>query len=205
MFCAVQRASRLSSYSLGLFLLAGCGPPAEEPEAAVAVTDELQSLPAPGSVPARSQPAEAPADPIDRIRARFAEIGADSLLVMRARVQALTASMRSFPEPLYWGRDPRTATTLSLEVLETICGPTMEAVRASYPGGRLPDGQFERTELMPRDPAVGSEHVFFLRRIEQEYFLDLGREDMLTRGENGALFDSARADVPLERLRGLCP
>ena len=199
------RASRLSRGGLCLLLLTGCRLAADGLEPAVAVTNTPANMPAPISVAAQALPAESPEDPVDRIRARFREIGGNALLVVQARVQPWPQAGARFPRLSTGGRAPQIATTLTLEISQVLCGPPGKEVLVTYPGGRLPNGQFERTDLMPRDPAVDEEYVFFLRRVGREYFLELGRDDMLTREAQGVYLDPERNRIPLDRLKGLCP
>ena len=206
MFCRVASSVLgLGIGGLALLWLSACETVIEKSETAVAVTDPPKILPAPISVAIQASPAEPADDPMDRIRSRFAEIGVDALLVVQARVRAVSASMQTFPDALYWGQVPRIATTLTLDVSQTLCGDPVKEVRATYPGGRLPNGRFERTEVMPRDPVVGEDYVFFLRRPDQTYFLELGRRDMIAKDSTGVYLDQVRNMIPLDALKRLCP
>lgn len=164
-----------------------------------------ETLPAPVSVAVTPSEEEPPPDPLERIEKRFREIGAENLLVVRASIEELVASERVLPQVLYWGEVPHIVTTLTLQVRETYCGVTLKTVRASYVGGKLPDGKFERTEFMPNDLPLGEEHIFFLRQVDRECFLDLGREDMLRKDAQGEFRDPSANRISPDKLNGVCP
>lgn len=212
--------NRLSFPALALFLfLYGCATPnelrkesptqdshssstSEEMPAAVK-TEPIADLAVPESVRPAIAP-EKPADPHEKIRLRFAQIGRDDLLVVRAQVESVSVSSRKVPETLHWGPYPHVVTTLKLHVVETYCGSATESVIASYVGGRLPDGTIEMTELTPQQMTSGMEHVFFLRSVGDEYFLELGREDMLQRNVDGHFTDASARIIELKYLQEAC-
>lgn len=167
-------------------------------------TDPVDDLVIARSVRPEAVTKAKPADPRENMRKRFAEIGRNNLLVVRARVASVSASNRKVPEALYWGPYPHIVTTLKLRVVETYCGPARESLIASYVGGRLPDGTTEVTELTPQQLAVGMEHVFILRSVGDEYFLELGREDMLRRNVDGRFVDTSKHAIELKYLREAC-
>lgn len=182
-----------------------CGPREdvqEEPAVAEAPPD---SQPPPVSVRVEPPVSEPQADPIDRIRRRFAEIGAASLLVVRGRVTNAVVAERVLPQQLHWGAEAMPVTTIAIAISTTYCGTPTPSVRASYVGGRLPNGRLERTEQMPTDLAQDRDFVFFLRAVGNEYFLELGQEDLLQPAASGVYHDAARNSIPIASLRGICP
>ena len=197
--------SGLIASGLGCLLLAACADEEQQEEPAVAVTAAPDTMPPPISVPVDTVQVEQAEDPIDRVRQRLNEIGAQNLLVIRAAVGPSTVTERVLPGELHWGEVSHVVTTLTLEVLETYCGASTQEVRVSYVGGTLPDGTVERTEFMPTDLSVGGEYIFILRRLDGEYFLELGRNDLLRRGDLRGFQDASGELFPVDQLRGLCP
>lgn len=186
-----------------LVFLVGCRGRGIPP--AVAITEFPKELPAPVSV--RVQPTEvaAPPDPLSLIRTRLAQIGSEDLLVVRARVDESRATERVVPQELSWGPFPHIVTTVELSVLDTYCGSPTKKVAASYVGGLLPDGRVEYNEFMARHLTVGEQHVYFLRNVRGEYFVELGRSDMLRKDVNDRFTDAGGHPIALEALKELCP
>lgn len=172
---------------------------------AVAVTVLPDNLPAPVSVAVKTSQEEAPQDPIVSLKERLHEIGAERLLMVRARIKDLTASKKVLPETLHWGKVPHIVTALTLEVAKTYCGNPLKKVSAFYVGGRLSDGSVERTELMPSDLIIGDDHIFILRKTDDKYFLELGREDMLRKHNQDKFLDTSRNAITLDEIKGVCP
>lgn len=168
-------------------------------------TDRVDVVKAPKSVRAAEPIVFKPPDSREQLRERLVEVGGDDLLAVRARVEKVSVSRRKLPERLYWGPMPHIVTTLKLRILEDYCGDGAESISASYVGGRLADGSIEVTEQMPPLMAVGMEHVFFLRRVGGEYFLELGRDDMLTRDSEGRFVDASAKTIELKYIREICP
>ena len=203
-----------------VMLLCGCGRSEDTPEKtsadeetstaaddepAATQTDTVEDLPAARSVRPTEIVLAKPVDPQEKLRSRLAQIARDDLLVVRARVESMSVAKRKLPEALYWGPYPHIVTNLELRTVQTFCGADMESVSASYVGGRLPDGTVEMTELTPATMAPGNEHVFILRRVGDEYFLELGRDDMLRKNPDGRFVDAAARPVDLEYIREACP
>lgn len=182
-----------------------CGQPEDAQEEPAVAESPPDSQPPPVSVRVEPQVTEPQADPIDRIRRRFVEIGAASLLVVRGRVTNAVAAERVLPAQLHWGAESMPVTTIAIAVSTTYCGKPVPNVSASYVGGRLPNGRLERTEQMPTDLAQDREYVFFLRAVGNEYFLELGQEDLLQPAASGVYHDVARNSIPIASLRGICP
>ncbi len=192
--------------------LCGCGQTEDTPEKAFAddepaatQTDTIEDLPAAKSVRPTEIILAEPVDPQEDLRLRLAQIAKDDLLVVRARVESMSAARRQLPEALYWGPYARIVTNLKLKTVQTLCGVDTESVSASYVGGRLPDGSVEVTELTPAPMVPGMEHVFILRRVGDEYFLELGRDDMLRKNPDGRFVDASARGVDLKYVREACP
>jgi hypothetical protein len=187
-----------------VFASNGCQdrPPSPSPALSVESTD---SFPAPISVPPDTSERVLQQDPIDRLRQRFAEVGSEQLLVVRARVTDVTAGLRTLPPSLYWGDAPQVVTTVTLTVLSTYCGSPPPELRVSYVGGRLADGRSERNEFMPEDLSVGTQYVLVLRRIGEVHYLELGRDDLLRQDSRGRWIDAARRTIDINQIGGLCP
>jgi hypothetical protein len=143
--------------------------------------------------PPRSEPLPGVAGPVVpeetrearvlRIRSNvFKRAGASNVLVVRARVEAAEAEERALPAALGWGEDPamQVATRVTLDLVDEICGraggsPTLTAW---YAGGVLPNGHGFRTSQMMSDPVPGQEYIFWLQKLDGDWFLASGRHDM---------------------------
>lgn len=191
-----------------LAALAGTGSSAIADEVSGAVrAGEFKDLPAPVSVAPEQYVAEPRIDPMARLATRFDQIGADRLLVVLATVQSVVTSSRTVPRQLLWGRGPQIVTTLGLQVETALCGNQQPKgiIKASYVGGVLADGAYAPNELTPRVLPIGSSHVFILKEYDGEFFLELGREDLLRRNVDGVLIDSNGIAVDIDVIKRQCP
>ena len=69
----------------------------------------------------------------------------------------------------------------------------------------LPNGRVEYNEFMARHLTLGEENVYFLRSVRGEYFVELGRSDMLREDLDGRFTDADGHPIALEALKELCP
>jgi len=172
---------------------------------AIPVSESPKELPAPVSVAVQRSAVVATQDPGSVIRTRLQQIGATNLLVVRARVDDRLAKRRVVPKELGWGPFPLIVTAVGLSVLESYCGTAPQKLTASYVGGSLRNGEAEYNELMERDLTVGEEHVFILRSMRGEHFLELGRVDMLKKDVDGRFVDAAGRPINIKELKNFCP
>ena len=158
---------------------------------------ELKSSPEDALLPAPGR------DPFEAIKLRIEEIGIRDLVVVEARVEDVAASARALPSELLWEEGEHIVSCVELKALRSFHGDYPDPVRASYVGGKLPDGRSERNEMMPKDLRHGEIYVFFLRKIEGEIFLELGQKDMLCLDAQGNYLDASGNSVSPDKLQAL--
>lgn len=168
-------------------------------------TEPLTEPPPVSEAVALSRAVTEPArDPLRVFHGSLARAGKDRILPVRARVDGVAAKEKKLPDPVSWGDDSAIATSLSLTVLETVCGADPGAkVTAWYPGGVVPDGRGFRTSEMMSDPPIGSEYVFWLERLDRDWFLT-SRSFLLSPSSSRAFASRDGGSVSTAQMKGVC-
>jgi hypothetical protein len=68
----------------------------------------------------------------------------------------------------------------------------------------MADGTGFVTSHMVEDPVIGSEHVFWLERLDGDWFLAAGANSVLAVGPAGVVTDRSGHTFPLSGLAGVC-
>jgi hypothetical protein len=146
-----------------------------------------------------------PPSALSHLASRLAGLG-DKSIVVQARVEDMTASLRSPPTALRWWRESHIVTRMELTVLETFCGSSPPApLSASYLGGTLVDGTTEQdVDLTPSSLDIGDQHIFVLRFEDGECWLQAGWHDTIRRTATGT-FHYRVGYIDPNDILGVCP
>lgn len=112
--------------------------------------------------------------PRDAVQARLALVPRSERVIVAGRVTSLRAERRTLRHA-----EASITTRATIAVAESVCGERVGAtVDVVYAGGRI-GGDAEYTSQMPGDLALGTSHVFVLRRVAGELVLEMGTEDLV--------------------------